>query len=1086
MDTSKTLATRLTPQERAQWLMARMQPQDTRYNIGLAIRIDGDLQRQALHFAWQRLVAGHEILRTTYPGDAGVPVAVCAPGLQAPLSFFDDPGLDDMALKASTDAWFDSPFDLAHGPCLRLGCFARGAGSQVLVLCAHHIIADFTSLGLLLDELEALYLDEIGSEAEHWRDTPMPFGDYRRQVCATADGQPSASQAHWLHYLENAPAPLEWPDHWRQGGSGVASHYLTLDGERLRGVRRWVENTGASLYAVVLATWAVAVSRACAQPQIMVGMPMSMRDSASARTLGSLFNVLPLRVCAQGSLQALIRAIRNDLHRALDHRDFDLGAALETLVLPRPEGRNPLFQTTVNLLGQAEHSRWLALQMAGADAQAGWAGLRAAPWPLAQQQGQVDIALELVDAHERLRCVIKADQRTFSASGLERFAAHWLATVDALMGAQGDVDCAAPAACEADYNSVPGPLNSLPSASAPAPTLVAWFDRQASRYPDAPALRDEAGALDYRGTQARSVKLARHLETLGVVPGDRVGVLLAPGIDALLAMLAVMRAGAAYVPLDPSLPSERLALIVRSSAIAVVVADGQLPLLDELGVRGCQVGACTHDDLTAALPLFDRSTPDTCAYSVFTSGSTGQPKGIDVAQANVVALLASMYHALQMPEQLLWSWSHAASFDLSVWEIWGALCSGGCLLVIPSSVRSRPDVLLEWLIRHQVGVITQTPSGLRQLSADFLQHSSRLVAQHWVVCGEALPGAVARQYLSDRWALWNLYGPAETTVFATLERVTPALADEAIVPIGRPLSLATVYLREGETCPAKGTLGEIVIGGAGVSLGYVGLAQQNRERFIVDPYRQDAIAYRTGDLGYWDGERLRFAGRIDEQVKFNGYRIELGEIERCLEACAEVRQAAVLLEEVDGHMRLVALVSCHDAVAGFDEKALREYLRGKLPGYMQPTRVLPVAQLPLNRHAKLDRKAARHLLETLVPSTAAAVADVDGWRERVVAIWASVLGRPEVGLDDAFFDLGGNSMALLEVHAQLQRWPEAQHLRPSDLFRWVTPRMLANALQGDAVVTAEAAPVGLARRSAALQRRRQLTEANLAEGGRHE
>ncbi|WP_342622283.1 amino acid adenylation domain-containing protein [Pseudomonas alkylphenolica] len=1086
MDNPEKLATALTTQQNAQWLMARMHPEDTRYNIGLGLLIKGELDRDALRFALQRLVAGNEILRTTYGEDQGRAVAICNLSLEVPLSVIDGQGLDDETIKVRIQSWLNSPFDLLHGPCLRLGCFVRGRQEHILVVCAHHIIADFTSLGLLLEQLESLYLDEIGSGAEHWRDTPVSFAAYRRQVCDSDSAEVRSSQAYWHRYLDQLPAPLNWPDHWRQGVTAAASHYLSLDGERLQRLRQLAGETGASLYAVILGTWAVAVSGACAQADVVVGMPVSMRDSNFAHTLGSLFNVLPLRVRVTGSLRELLRTIRKDLHEALDHRQFDLADTLETLAVPRPEGRNPLFQTTVNLLGEVGHSRWLTLQMATPQVHVQWAGLHAAPWPLEQQQGQVDIALEFVDAQDSLRCVIKADLRCFSTTGLERFAVHWLNIVDALLDERALPGGTSHAKPGDDYNQVPQALNAVPTLATRMPSLVAWFDSHAARYPDAVAVQDSVCVLNYRSLQDRSVQLARYLLELGATPGERIGLLLAPGVNAVVAMLAIMRAGAAYVPLDPALPAERLDHIVHQSAINLVVGDVRSPWGTDRDARFCNIDALCTGGAQLSESVFNLSGPDTCAYSVFTSGSTGEPKGIDVAQRNVVALLESMYAALQIPERLVWSWSHAASFDLSVWEIWGALCTAGSLIVVPQDIRSRPDRLMALLSHHQVNVITQTPSGLRQLQGDFLKHPPLLAARHWVICGEALPGATARHYLSDRWDLWNLYGPAETTVFASIERVTPALAEEAVVPIGRPLAFASIQLRMGEGCPALGAVGEIVIGGAGVSLGYVGLDQHTRERFIADPGRAGATSYRTGDLASWDGERLRFAGRVDEQVKLNGYRIELAEIERCLELAVQVHQAAALLEEVGGQPRLVALVQWGDEQAAFDEKALREHLRRRLPAYMLPTRLLAVPSLPLNRHAKLDRKAARRLLEALGPVAGPALALGDSWRERVKAIWAEVLGRTQVGLDDTFFDLGGNSMTLLQVHARLQQWPEGQHLRPSDLFRLITPRMLSDALQEGSVCGSTREVQDPRRRRERVLRRRQCNESSLAQGGDHE
>ncbi|MBJ9975374.1 amino acid adenylation domain-containing protein [Pseudomonas sp. S30] len=1036
---------RATPQEQAQWLIARLNPQDIRYNIGLAIAVYAPLQHQALGFAWQRLLAAHPILRTRYSGcdDLAIPATVQLGGCELDVQALG--GSDELEKQQHVQRWFDRPFDIAKGDVVRLGCFQDPEGWSVLVLSAHHIVADFTSLGLMFDELESLYLVEVEEESSGWRVAGLPFSDYRCEVQEQAVESGDQVQAEWHRYLQPVPTPLRWASHWAEGARAGASHYLTIEGTRLQGLRALASRTNASLYTVMLVSWAQAVSDITHEDEVVIGMPMSMRDDRYAQTLGSLFNVLPQRVRSSSALSERIQRARGDLHRALGLRSFDLSQALGALPIARPHGRNPLFQTTVNMLGQTLQSRWLALHMAAPDARQRWAGLDVGPWRLNQQQGQVDIALEFIDAIDALRVVIKGDDRIFSTTGLVRFTEHWLACVDGIVGETFQGRSLQPMDIDQDCNRVPGPINAVPCTHVSFESLVSWFDSRCQDHPDSPALREGAHTLDWRALQRCSLKLAQGLLDSGAQAGHRIGIYLGSGADAIIAMLAIMRIGASYVPLDPDLPIERLLRIIEQAEIDTVVCEASSPAQFDR-VRRCDPSIARGGAETEELALFDFSSADARAYSVFTSGSTGAPKGIDVRQRNVVALLESMFRALDMLPGQIWSWTHAASFDLSIWEIWGALCSGGCLVVVPRAVRALPEQLWALLQDEGVNIITQTPSGLRQLVPVINSRPSLSDARHWVICGEALTGAVARDMIRDDWEVWNLYGPAETTVFASIQKVDAESAEHAVVPIGKPLDLATLYvLDETATSPAA-SVGEIVVGGAGVSLGYIGLESLNGERFIQDPYRSAQTAYRTGDLGYWDGQRICFVGRVDEQIKFNGYRIEPAEVERCLERLAPVKQAAVLVEQGE-HPRLVALLQWHQGVEPLDERAVRTHLRQYLPDYMQPTRLLHAPSLPLNRHAKLDRSALAGLASELTALSASGVCPSAGWHRRIQDILCDVFERDQVDLDTPYFELGGNSMTLLRMHAQLEAYPEAQHLRPSDLFRLVTGRMLADELQ---------------------------------------
>ncbi|AZE93129.1 Siderophore biosynthesis non-ribosomal peptide synthetase [Pseudomonas orientalis] len=1087
MDIENSMSVELTAQQQALWFLAHSSTQDVRYNTGLAVRINGALNVTALQLAIHRMVSRTPLLRCTFPGAYGVPEVLFNKELSAPLMHFDARGWDEQYLAVKVQEWHYRPFDLSTDSSLRFGLFECGADEWVLVICAHHIIVDFTSLGIMLDQLECLYLDELDSDLQCWFSPGKPFSEYlalerSSLTAASAD----STDAYWLEYLKHPPTTLNWDQRWRHGDNTASSHYFSIDSARYAAIRDYAVASGVSIFTVMLSAWAVAVARASDTTDVVIGIPTSMRDAQFQNTVGSLFTVLPVRLNTQASFDVLTRQARSDFFSALDHRQFNLSKALVGLQVARVPERNPLFQTTVNMLGQTGQSRWVDLIMAPSSVRAAWAGLSLSPCKLNQQEGQVDIALEFVDAQDELRCVIKADPRQFSLAGIQSFAGHLTELIDRLLIRPDLESSALVDSPQQDFNVVSGPLNQYPRDAVGAVSLVDWVDRNARLYPGRIALREQEKTLDYHALQMQSLQLADRIKKVSHGDAQRIGIALSPSIDAVVAMLAILRTGAGYVPLDPALPNERLCCIIEQSQITAVICDAQTLRQSAWPVATLDMHA-VQDDADDVVPrLFDNSTANGLAYSVFTSGSTGTPKGIDVEHHSIVALLEATFQALNVEDGLVWSWTLATSFDLSVWEIWGALCSGGSLLIVPPHIRNQPDRLLALLDSAGVNVVTQTPSGLKSMLTEFSRGPVLASLRHWLICGEALPGETARHYLRDHWTLWNLYGPAETTVYASIEKVTEALARYAVVPLGRPLACATLYIVDQQRVCALGQPGEIVVGGAGVARGYVGLEALTAERFIDDPYMPGHRAYRTGDLGYWDGERVHFCGRLDDQIKVHGHRVEPGEIERCLETHEQVRQAAVFLESAAGHDRLVAVTRPVESAAPPDERNLREHLRKWLPAYMQPARFVSAQSIPINRHGKLDRQAVRQqwaapqALDADVTPTDSAPGRGEGWRERLTTIWCEVIGKADIGADDAFFEIGGTSIALMQVHARLQEWPEGRQLLASDLFRFPTVRSLSAFLQGDTASPRESYSAD--RRRHTLAHRRREPQA-LARGG---
>lgn len=1088
MDNENSVSAALTAQQHALWFLAHSSKQDVRYNTGLAVRIKGELDVAALQLAIRRLVARTPILRCTFPSAGGIPGVLFNEELSAPLMRFNAQGWDERYLAGKVQDWHYQPFDLSTDSSLRFGLFECCAGEWVLVICAHHIIADFTSLGIILDHLECLYLHELDSDLHCWFSPGKPFNEYLTLERSSLTGPSAeAADAYWLEYLRSPPGTLNWDQRWRHGDSTASSHYFSISSSRYSAIKDYAVASGVSIFTVMLSAWAVAVARVSGNRDVVVGIPTSMRDAQFQNTIGSLFTVLPVRLNTDASFNVLTQQARSDFFSALDHRQFHLSRTLDALQVARVPERNPLFQTTVNMLGQARQSRWVDLIMAPSSIRASWAGFSLSPYKLNQQEGQVDIALEFVDAQDELRCVIKADPRQFSHAGIQAFTEHLTQLIDCLLVCPDLESNAVVGSPQEDFNVVPGPLNTCPRDAVGAVSLVEWVDHHVRLYPDRIALREQEKTLDYQTLQMRSLQLAKRIKEISHGHAQRIGIALSPSIDAVVAMLAILRTGAGYVPLDPALPIERLCCIIEQSQITAVIGDKQTLQHGAWPVATLNVHAAQDETGDVVPPLFDFSTANGLAYSVFTSGSTGTPKGIDVEHHSIVALLEATFQALDVEDGLVWSWTLATSFDLSVWEIWGALCSAGTLLIVPTHIRNQPDRLLALWDCAGVNVITQTPSGLKNMLTEFLRRPILASMRHWLICGEALPGETARHYLSDHWTLWNLYGPAETTVYASIEKVTEALAQYAVVPLGRPLGFATLYIGDQQRVCALGEPGEIVVGGAGVARGYVGLEALTAERFIDDPYLPGNRAYRTGDLGYWDGERVHFCGRQDDQIKVHGHRVEPGEIERCLETHEQIRQAAVFLENAAGHDRLVAVIRPAENGALPDERNVREHLRKWLPAYMAPTRFVSAQFIPVNRHGKLDRQAVKkqwatsQLLDGDVNPSDSAYVRGDSWRERLTTIWRDVLGKADIGSDDAFFEIGGTSIALMQVHARLQEWPEGQQLLASDLFRFPTVRYLSAFLQGDTASPRESYSADR-RRHTITHRRREAQEATNAQG----
>jgi amino acid adenylation domain-containing protein len=595
--------------------------------------------------------------------------------------------------------------------------------------------------------------------------------------------------------------------------------------------------------------------------------------------------------------------------------------------------------------------------------------------------------------------------------------------------------------------------------SSPLKPLWEMFSEVAAHHADRIAVTFGDQHLSYRALHAQASQLARHLRSVGVGPESLVGVFVERSAQAIVALLAVLKAGGAYLPIDPGYPSERIATILEDARPTVLLTEERL--LNRLPAHGAQEILLDREIAAGSGPedagIESGAGPENLAYVIYTSGSTGKPKGVMVTQANVARLLSATAEWFHFNENDVWTLFHSLAFDFSVWEIWGCLLHGGRLVIVPFEVSRSPEDFHDLLVREQVTVLNQTPSAFYQLmTVDQARPLSNLALRLVIFGGEALNFKTLQPWFAthdDRQPrMINMYGITETTVHVTYREVTAAdAANGAQSLIGVPISDLQLYLLGDDRQPVSaGEVGEIHVGGAGVARGYLNRPELNAERFIPDAFSTipGARLYKSGDLARLlpNGE-VEYVGRGDAQVKIQGFRIELGEIEAAIAEHERIREARVVAHtDAAGTKRLVAYYVAQEGAPLFPRE-LSEYLSAKLPAWMMPSVYLPIQVFPLTPHGKVDYAA----LPAPMPGSARSGRETRGTDlEQIVAgVWRKVLDTDHVGLDDNFFDIGGTSLLLVSVQTRLQTLFD-KRIPVANLFAYTTVRTLSESLGGSA------------------------------------
>ncbi len=1028
----------------------QLEPQSAAYNMAAGLRLSGRLDEVALQRSFDHLVARHEVLRTVFQTDGDQPHQVILEQQPLAVERIDLTRLPaaerEQALAQQVQTVTARPFDLRHGPLLRASLFALADEEFVLVVSMHHIVSDGWSMDVMVKEFVQCYQAFSLEREPQLPALALQYADYaiwQRRWLEAGEGERQLD--YWRQQLgEEHPLLEVAPDFARPLTQSFEGQTLSFDfGAPLSlQLNAFARSQGISLFMLVLAGFSLFLSRQAGQRDIRVGVPNANRGRAEVEGLIGFFvntQVLRCEVDERGSFEDLLARVREASFGAQAHQELPFEQLVDELVAERTLGHNPLFQAKFNQNVGMQKQRAMALP-----------GLTVAEYPLDKDGTHFDLALDITDDGTLIHGQMTYASDLYRPQTVEAF-------VPALLGLFSELLKAPQAPLHRVALISPAPL---PAHAEPALLVLQHWDREVARQPEALAARDLNQTLSFQALDQAANRLAHHLRAQGVRDGEPVAVLMERSLDWLTCVLAIFKAGAVYMPLDVKAPDARLQqMLGAAKARLLLCAEGDARVC-ALAVDGCQGIAF------AALQW--QSMPDTCpavtrcaqspAYVIHTSGSTGQPKGVLVSHGALGSYVRGVLERMAPTADSSMALVSTIAADLGFTVLFGALCSGRLLHVLPEELGFDPDRFAEYMAAHQVGMLKIVPGHLAALlqaarAADVLPEHALIVGGE--ACSPALVERVRQ--LKPGCRLINHYGPSETTVGVLAHEVGDLTLTRS-VPVGSALAGAHVYVLDDVlNNVADQVAGELYIGGDSVALGYLNQPGLTAERFLPDPFgAPGARVYRSGDRVRRNRQQtVEFIGRADDQVKVRGYRVEPAEVARVLLGLDGISEAAVLALSLDDDPTRLQLVAWCVPAAGrtMQAQALREQLQACLPDYMVPAQIVLLETLPLTANGKLDKRALP------VPGvvTQHFVAPVGEVEEKLAAIWADVLKLERVGSSDNFFELGGDSILSLQIIARAKR--QGIKLSPKQLFEKQTIGQLAAVAKLIEAKAVAAAPV---------------------------
>jgi amino acid adenylation domain-containing protein len=1033
------------------WFHQRLVPDSTAYHLSMGLTLKGPLAREVLQQSLDEIIRRHQTLRTTFHLVEGEPVQIVAPPEAGKLSFSDvshyPPEEQEVYARKLAEREITAPFDLMEGPLYRCRLLRLNDQEHLLIIVVHHIVADGWSMELFKKEL-AVHYEAIRADKESLSlpELPVQYGDYAKwQHDSLHHGELKEQLEGWKRHLADAPAVLEIPtDRPRppvlshQGGREIFRWDLPL----AQALRDLSAKEGTTLYMTLFAAFLVWVHHYTGREDLVIGSPVANRMRSEVESLIGMFvNLLILRIDASGdpTFRELLKRVKRASLQAYQSQDVPFEKIVESLARERDTSRNPLvqvmfqFQNTPSAEIDAASLKWENTE-------------------LPAEGTPFEVLFSVNERVGGLGGMVKYSTDLYRPETVKQWITHYHTVVRNIVANPDRRISAIPCLPVGEKEQMLVRWNDTASDYPRERCVHQLIEEQVKKTPDRIAVRWGEEQLSYRMLNERANRLAHHLRRHGVGPDCAVGICVERAPEMLIGLLAIWKAGGAYVPLDPSYPSERLAYMIRHAKLAILLT--QSHLFPRLPVEGVTVHCLdqmapwtgpTPSDESPLFPLFPH--PDQLAYLIYTSGSTGKPKGIGIPHRAVVNFLSSMKEkpGLTASDRLLALTT--LSFDIAGLELYLPLITGASTLLASRETALDGKRLVETIATWDVTCVQATPVTWRMMVESGWVGDSALT----MLCGgEALPRTLAQALDRKGKALWNLYGPTECTIWSTIAPVDESESEDP-VSIGRPIRNTQTYVlnQKGNPVPIS-VPGALTIGGEGLARGYWQNPRQTAEQFVPNPFSDQpgARMYGTGDLACYrfDGS-LRFMGRLDRQVKVRGYRIETAEIEAVLQMHPDIHHSVVVLrEDTPGDPRLAAyLITTGSRRISVSD--IRSFLMQKLPGYMIPAAFVTLDALPLTPNGKVDVRAlpapeARPHLNVQYERPQSQT------EQRLEQIWREKLRLDHVGVQDHFFELGGNSMLLTSIHALIaQEWETDLSL--VEMFQYPTIRALAARLTRD-------------------------------------
>jgi amino acid adenylation domain-containing protein len=1043
--------------QRALWFVHQLAPKSTAYHVSYAVKIRASLDVTALQRAFEKLIERHTALRTNFSSISGEPIQKVHETGKVDFRVEEASTWSEENLNERLQIESNSSFDLENDALLRVRVFTLSSGEHLLLLTIHHIVIDFWSLAVVMDELSILYLAEQNGKAASLPLLPISFQDYSDWQSGMIDSPKSEKLGNYWQKQLSGDLPIlglhsDRPRPSVQTYNGNSVH-LRLDKNLTKQLEDLSRNCGVTLYMTLLAAFQVLLFRYTGQEDILVGSPTNGRTHKDfAGLVGYFVNPIVLRGNLAGSptFETFLSQVRQTVLDAFEHQDYPFALLVEKLQPNRDPSCTPIFQTmfVFQKSPRLDDTNLAAMSLGETGVGMTWGNLPVESYALPQRTAQFDLTLAMASVGNELLASFEYNTDLFDTASIERMSSHFQVLLKGIIEKPDRSVSLLPLIPEIEQQKLLQEWNTTQKDYPREFCIHSLFEKQAELTPNAIAVVLEDKHLTYLELNQRANQVARHLRTLGVGVETLVGICVERSLEMVVGVLGILKAGATYVPLDPAYPLDRLTFMLEDAQISVLLSQNSIISSLNLSAKhivclDSEANTFKHD---SSDNLENTTATHNLAYVIYTSGSTGQPKGVMVPHSSIVNRLfwGIEQYQLKLGECVLQKTS--LSFDVSVWEIFGTLLAGSCLVLARPDGHQDPSYLVKVMVEQSITHVDFVPAMLKYvLDEPGIENCSSL---RYVTCGgESLPLAIRDRFFEKLPGveLHNCYGPTEVSIDTTswvCDRNSPT------VSIGRPIANQEVYILDEFLQPVPiGVAGELYVGGIGLARGYLNRPDLTAEKFIRHPFKLDENArlYRTGDLArFLPDENIDFLGRLDNQVKIRGFRVEIDEIARSLQNHSAVEEA-VVVQDNSISKRLIAYISPKQGDRELSTTTLRTYLSQHLPDYMLPSAFVTMPKLPRTPNGKLDYRA--------LP-----VPDNDSWDrsthfippqnplQKILAdIWGEILKIEHISIHDNFFELGGHSLLAIQVNSRLRDMFQME-LSVQSLFEATTIEKLSQLL----------------------------------------